>query len=279
MKEYWNPINEITDQEDVGIITKWILRITGLVGIVVAGIVYSYPAGNPDSLVIFLLSLSLFSKAQGRGKFIQMPWRTYFWVASTVIILFPVYGFFMIDDFRKMFSIVDYGILFLSWVSIAALYGFVYKKVFFHQKFWKAAFTIYMVIVFFDYITAIITAESFSQITIGWSYLILLLVVPSYYAFGMYAFNREEVTSNSDIRQWDFLSLDAIKGFNKNGALTLIYIGLSLLVFFFTRGSGLSLWVLVMLFFWGMAWRNLSRYMNDIFKTPEESRRKRLMKD
>jgi len=60
--------------------------------------------------------------------------------------------------------------------------------------------------------------------------------------------------------------------FNKNGVLTLVYIGLSLLVLFFTRGSDQFIFLLAMLFFMGMAMRYVVRYIHDIHDTPESRR-------
>jgi len=280
VKESWN-LTKVVDREDIDIVTKWVLLIIGSAGVVIAAIAHAYPVENPDALILSILGILLIVKGLGLGQFIQMPWKTYFWIYSTVLILFPFYIFFRIDDIHKMIPIEDYGSLLLAWIGIAAIYGFVYKKVFLNQKFWKATFILFIVL-FFYYATKLIHVGSFSPVAIGWVYLTILLLAPSYYAFGVYAFNREAAINDTNIRQWDFLSIEN-KGSNKDGILTLIYFCLGFLIVYFFRGHDsqiiLFIGIFGMLYCFGMAMKSGGRYIHYIYNTPEEAKRKRLMKD
>lgn len=270
MKEFWNLSGSLVEKENIDIATKWILIVLGITGLITAAVVYVYPTGNPDFFILVLFAISLISKALGRGEFLQMPWRTYLWFYGTVFTFIPLYAVYKIEDFSADFLTTDFAFMLLGLIGIVGIYGFVYKKKFLNQKFWQIVFIIDIAIIAWDYAIKLINAESFQPMAIGWGYLIFTLLVPFYYALGMYAFKLSAIWSDStnshpNIKK-DYSPSKTTRIPSKNGILTFIFVGLSLLIVYFFQGENVSFFSLIaLLFCGGMAMMYLSKYARELY--------------
>ncbi len=132
------------DKEEIDIVTKWLLIINGGIGIFFSLIVYIYPAGNPPSMLLLLLSLSLIWKGKGNYRCFEMPWKTYCWTYTVFMILLPVITFILVEKMLSKLTFVwavEYSI---GLIGAVGIYGFVFKKKFFNQTFWKMVFIVYI---------------------------------------------------------------------------------------------------------------------------------------
>jgi len=269
MSMLWRPNS--SDQEELDAVTKWILLVTGFSGAAIAAAVYAYPSENPPFIVLVLIVMTIISKGRGQAKFVQMPWKTYFWFYCLLFILIPIYGFYKVGILSNELSAFDIiGIVFF-WIGIAALYGYAYQREFISQKLWQAAFIIYMGIILVKYAIEILAMQSVSPAGIGWEYISIVLALPAYYAFGMYAFNRKLVMNRNDQRQIKFTFIKPFKEYNRNGVLALVYIGSGLTMIPLAQLGGplgKFLGVLGFLILWGMAMKYFMRYMRDIYDAP-----------
>lgn len=188
MKANWNPTKSIIEEESIDLATKWVLMVSGITSIAAGVVSYVYPQSYPVELVLVAIGVSLISKSQGRGKYLQMPWKTYCWIYALITASSSGYVLVMRDAIIPKLSAAQLISLPLSLLCVVAIYGFVYKKNMFAKKFWKAMFIIYLTTITWDYIQKTLSAESLSLEHIGLIYLIFLLFIPSFYAFGMYAF-------------------------------------------------------------------------------------------